>query len=295
MATQVGLTLYQAWKVHWKILFPEQPNYEMALRDWVMNSLVHFYSDKPILGTAQSGYAIPDWLNKLHVQVDGNGARIGSAFDSKQVAPWFANEQICTKPQWAIGHADHFHPFERLAGTPSREKANHKYWSTESYGALRNVTLHVGAHIQRELQFKLRAGHLHAVGFDARKRLHIVGVNIVRLLNAGHELDILQNSISDNDLRSPIINIGISEGLFHSPAGDSKHSFKDYDVVLIERMTEMIKTDPKISARKAAEKMALLAIRKGDPESVIVRLQKGYGRKKNVKAAAGHSGPTTGM
>ncbi|MEM5471847.1 hypothetical protein WNZ14_08910 [Hoeflea sp. AS60] len=242
MAAQIGLTLFQAWKVHWEILFPEEPNCEMALRDWVMSSLAHFCPDKPFLPRQQIECAIPNWFSKLDVQIDLDGARIGLEQTPQQVAPWFANTLPGWKRQWIRGHADHVHPFERLVGTPTEDKINHGRWSKESYYALRNVTLRIGAHIQREMEFKLRAGHLHAVGLDSRKGAAFDGVEIVRLLNDGYVLDVLQNSISARDFRPPITGIGISKSPFFADRKNLPHSFKDFDVVLFERMKEMIET-----------------------------------------------------
>lgn len=277
MATQVGLTLIQAWKVHWGILFPEEPNCEVALRNWVMSSLVHFCPDKPFLPRQKIDCAIPDWLSKLDVHFDIDGARIGLEQTPQQVAPWFANTLLEWKPRWVRGHADHVQPLERLAATPQEDKVNHDRWSKESYDALRNVTLRIGKRIAQELHFKLRAGHLHATGINSKTELDMGGTDLVRRLNDGYQLNVLNNSMFGSENRPTINSIRISRGPFHDRKMKWPHSFEEYDIALLERMKEMIETGQVSSVRKAAEAYADLALRKGEKDSVIQRLEREYG------------------
>jgi len=271
--------LFQAWKVHWDILFPEQKDRDAALADWVMSGLAHFCPDKPFLPTAQAGCGTPDWLTKLDFQVDLDGARIGLEQNPQQIAPWFAGSLIRWKPRWISGHADHFLPFEKLADTPKEDKVDYDRWSKESCDALRNLTLRIGKYIEQELRFKLRIGHLHAAGINSKTDVEIDGVEMIRRLNEGYYLDVLQNSISAPKFRPPITDIRISKGPFHDLKMKMPRSFGEYDIALLERMNEMIETGQVSSVRKAAEAVASLALCKGKLDSVIQRLERDYGQK----------------
>jgi hypothetical protein len=276
MVIRARTSLFRAWKVYWDILFPEEKDRDAALADWVMSGLVHFCPDKPFIPTAQAGCGTPVWLNKLDVQVDLDGARIGLAQNPQQIAPWFANSLIGWKPQWIVGHADYFSPFEKLVDTPKENKVNHDRWSKESYDALSNVTLRIGAFIKHELQFQLRIGHLQAAGKNSRTDADIEGVEVVRRLNDGYDLDILRNTISSSDFRPQITDIRISKGPFHDLKMKWPRSFEEHDIALFERMKEMIEIGQLPNVKKAAEAVVDLALRKGNMESAIERLQRDY-------------------
>ena len=153
--------MYEAHVEYWATLFPDRPPFEVVTEAWILEGLVA--PDRDFSGSKTDAGPTPDWIEKLDITVDRNGASISVAGLALIMCPWFGPPLIEVPPIWER------HPFERLIeigfGDEDEEFKTHRNWPTvdkECSVLVRFVTYGIGRRIVTAFLDALKSGSLSA-------------------------------------------------------------------------------------------------------------------------------------
>lgn len=287
MAKSKKTSLNRAWEQHWDALFPERDGWEGSLQAWFKASANNFILSKELTKPSSADDEITDWYDKLEVKTDVTAAKITNKGEEIGTAPWFSNLRASFKPQWQTEYSDarppeqkkrsdHYDPIKLFCAVKAKDGPEYSKYLNESIQLFRFVAQRIGDRLRAELSFKIQIGHLEASGLNMPSGEEVGGVEIVNLLNAGNQLDMINNRLSGPTTGTLVNNLKISKGPYLDTSAKLPKSFEPYDHALFLRMRDMISIGSVPSARQAAKQLAPWALRRGNQDSAERRLEQEY-------------------
>ena len=275
MAANVrSVPLSEAWLEFWPTLFPDQPEWQLALANWVKTNLVEFDPQKFHRAVGPSA-PVPQWADSFMVDVGPDGARVTSGGQQVAEGPWFSTELVGHHPKWM----DH-HPLQHLLAAPSglAATANH-HMAAEGSAMVHNVTLRAGETIRGAVTAALRNHRLSATGLSAADGYSDRRPITEGQLQAMSGVDLRNNAIEFSPGAASFIHVLVSDSPHNKGWSAKGGGFDDQDAPLVEEMRSLVESGHAV--REAAAEVSPRAPRRlgADDESVIERLVRRYGRK----------------
>lgn len=286
MANPNDNSLSRAWTQYWDILFPELASWKKQLQSCIVANAIDFKPNDPLHMPDSLPRKRPSWVSSLSIEVNAAGARVSLKSGEARQLTWLSNFRPEYEPQWHKDHAEHYHPFEALTKYEVGG-IDYQHYEEKCFKLLRSITVRIGDMIQHEISFKIRIGHIDAHGHGVDTRTPVSGPEIVKLMNAGHRLNMIDHVLVDRNGATSVEHLVLSKGPRFVDPKQMPSSFAEYDVALFELMLASIKKNhedgKRLSVNKAASEVVYLALNKGDIGSVQQRLQRGYSQWQKTK------------
>jgi hypothetical protein len=261
--------LEKAWQEYWDVLFPGESDWKSNLELLILNRIVLFSFDAPAFENLKLQQELPDWAQRLKITIDSQVVSMNLGNLKPLTCPLMCEGLIETKPGWKDKH-----PIEMLDRIILDSKECQMLWEGDCRKILKNAVISIGPFIQNTLGQAIRDGKFDV--FAKPTPFNEQTPVPQSTFASRYKVDITRNTIEFSD-GGKINSVSVSLVSDKSRS----NSFKEDDLVLVEKMKQLIDVGEAASIIAAAKKVLPEAKRRGNApdESVVERLQRRFGSK----------------